>query len=85
MTRTRPFLTMIRHFSHLLFTDGLTCIRLLLFPSFHPVHCDPLGVRLLPRRTRSVLDDSSSLWVVLREFHSDQVTLENPTHGVPHR
>ncbi len=78
MTRTRPFLTMIRHFSHLLFTDGLTCIRLLLWTGYHPA-------RLLPRRARSVLDDSSSLWVVLRKLHSDEVTFENPTHGVPHR
>ena len=30
MTRTRPFRTMIRHFSHRFLTDGLTCIRLLL-------------------------------------------------------
>ena len=36
MTRTRPFLTMIRHFSHLLFTDGLTCIRLLLWTGLSP-------------------------------------------------
>ncbi len=36
MTRTRPFLTMIRHFSHRFFTDGLTCIRLLLWSELLP-------------------------------------------------
>lgn len=68
MTRTRPFLTMIRHFSHLFLTDGLTCIRLL----------------LLPRRTRSMFNYSAALRVVLREFDSDLVTLQNASNCVPY-
>ena len=69
MTRTRPFLTIIRHFSHLFLTDGLTCIRLL----------------LLPRRTRSMFNNSSALGVVLREFDSDSVTFQHTSNSVPYR
>lgn len=68
MTLTRPFLTIMRHFSHRFLIDGLTCIRLL----------------LLPRRTRSMFNYSSALRVVLRKFDGDPVTLQDTSECTAH-
>ena len=69
MTRTLPLRTMIRHFSHLFLTDGLTCIRLL----------------QLPRRTRFVFNYSSALGVVLTEFDRDFIAFQDASDCVAYR
>ena len=57
MTRTLPLRTIIRHFSHLFLTDGLTCIRLL----------------QLPRRTRFVFSSYFALGPHSEEVDRDSV------------
>lgn len=68
MTRTLPLRTMIRHFSHLFFTDGLTCIRLL----------------QLPRRTRFVFNYSYAFWAVLTESDRANGLFQHAFDGVAH-